>query len=79
MKFNFIPKLLRQLQKGQLDTQISCAKCRYYHKDPEYNKLGDCGNSEVRGSNAKIILNYCNEFYIADDFGCIYFEKRSGN
>ena len=54
---------------------MKCKDCKYFKYDTEYGNqgYGSCGNDEVMFQ--KIIFNYCDEFYITDDFGCIFFES----
>lgn len=61
-------------EQNQSEADVRCAVCKFYKRDEEYEGLGDCKNPEVRGKNARIILKYCDEFYIAEDFGCIFAE-----
>ena len=50
----------------------TCASCRFYVRDTTEKGMGDCKNPEVRPN--RIILVWCDEFYIADDFGCIFYK-----
>jgi len=52
----------------------ACGNCKFYQKDIEYNGMGNCKNTEVMGS--RIILKYCEEFYLTEDFGCTRFESK---
>ncbi len=55
--------------------ELKCAECKFYKRDSEYDGLGDCIHEGVRGERARIIIKYCEEFYISEDFGCIFAES----
>ena len=59
---------------SRVDPLVRCGNCKHYQPDSEYDDLGDCKNPEVRPT--RIILKYCEEFYISKDFGCIFFELK---
>ncbi len=61
-------------QSGQVEAVVRCGNCKHYQPDSEYKEMGDCKNPEVRPN--RIILKYCEEFYISKDFGCIFFEEK---
>jgi Pyruvate/2-oxoacid:ferredoxin oxidoreductase delta subunit len=65
------------MSKPLTNVLVKCGQCRFYCPDSEYEGLGDCKNPEVRGTNARVILKYCDEFYIAHDFGCIFGEPST--
>ena len=54
----------------------TCEYCKYFKYDSEYESqgLGRCDNDEVM--QQRIMFENCDEFYITDDFGCIFFEKN---
>ena len=67
-----LPKIGGQVQPP---VKPACGNCEYYKPDYELSGLGNCKNTEVMGS--RIILKYCEEFYLAEDFGCTRFESKS--
>ena len=65
-----------ELTASPVEQLVSCGTCKYYKPDSEYKGLGDCKNNEVRGDNARIIIRFCEEFYIASDFACKFWESN---
>ena len=53
----------------------TCRFCKYYKYDFEYKfqGLGICENDEV--TQCRILFTRCDDFYITDDFGCLFFKK----
>ena len=52
-----------------------CKNCKHYKEDIEYDKVGSCTNAKVMGD--KLIFNYCEAFFISEDFGCINYENKT--
>jgi len=64
---------LHQLKEVKMEEGI-CATCWHYERDGEYPGLGICKNEEV--IDERIIFKNCDEIYLAEDFGCIYWKGK---
>ena len=55
---------------------MKCKDCEYFKYDPEYGSqgYGYCNNDKVMGQT--IIFDYCEAFFIIDNFGCIFFKSK---
>lgn len=58
---------------------MKCKDCKFYKPYPydEQPGMGDCKNTLVRGESGLIKLVYCEDFYISENFGCIYAEQKT--
>ncbi len=55
-----------------------CINCAHFNPDTYGDMVGwgDCQNPIVRGESGLIKLVYCAEFYISENFGCVFFKAK---
>lgn len=53
-----------------MNEKITCKECKYSKKYDAEEGVILCQNNEVMGS--RIILVYCEDFFLSEDFGCIF-------
>jgi hypothetical protein len=51
-----------------------CKDCKWFKSLTSENYLGDCSNKSVYGDG--IYAKYCDEFLIAEDFGCWHWKEK---
>jgi hypothetical protein len=70
---NFVKKQYEESDKPLSSHAVLCEVCAYWLEDPEFNRMGSCGNDDV---NSKLCFGHADYFLISADFGCKYFKKK---
>lgn len=55
-----------------MNEKITCKECKYSKTYDAEEGVILCQNKKVMGS--KIVLVYCYDFFLSEDFGCIFAE-----